>query len=88
MSSADGEAINIAGGTPITIFELAKKVIDVCGSAKKIQPKLVPFPHGRKDVKHRFADISKMINILGFRPSVSLEEGLKMTAKWYMQKNN
>lgn len=34
--------------------------------------------------KHRFANISKAELLLGIVPSVSLTEGIKTTAEWYI----
>jgi len=35
------------------------------------------------DVRHSQADISKAIHLLGFKPSVRIEEGIKKTVTWY-----
>jgi nucleoside-diphosphate-sugar epimerase len=37
-------------------------------------------------IKDRAFDISKAKNILGYSPKVSLDEGLKITADWYLEK--
>ena len=36
-------------------------------------------------VKDRAFDISKAKRILGYAPKVSLDEGLKITADWYLK---
>jgi nucleoside-diphosphate-sugar epimerase len=35
------------------------------------------------DVKHSQADIAKAERMLGYRPTVNLEEGLRHTVAWY-----
>ncbi|MDZ7586836.1 MAG: LPS biosynthesis protein WbpP, partial [Patescibacteria group bacterium] len=35
------------------------------------------------DIKHSKADIKKAKKILGYKPTVSFEDGLKETVKWY-----
>ncbi len=75
----NGEVINIGTGRPTTVLDLAERIIDVCGR-KKLG---VKFIKSRDDVKHRFPDISKMRNLLDFRPKYSLDEGLKKTIDWY-----
>jgi UDP-glucose 4-epimerase len=37
-------------------------------------------------VSRRLADISKAKNILGYEPSVTLEQGLKQLSQWYFEK--
>lgn len=38
-------------------------------------------------VKDRAFDISKAKRIIGYQPKVALEEGLKITADWYLKSN-
>ena len=40
-------------------------------------------PERQGDVRHSFADISKAQTLLGYKPSVLFEEGLKKTIEWY-----
>ena len=46
----------------------------------------VPTRHG--DVKDSLADITRARTLLGYEPSVSLEEGLKKTIEWYRSAAN
>ncbi len=39
-------------------------------------------------IPFRMADITKAANIIGFKPSVSLPEGLRDTVRWYRQAFN
>ncbi len=48
---------------------------------KKIQPKYDSPRAG--DVKHSFADISRISRHMGYQPGVLFEEGLKRTVDWY-----
>jgi len=79
--AADGKVFNIAAGKPITILDLAELIIELCG--KNLQP---IFEKEREfEIRHRFADISKMRTILGYKPKYDLREGLKQTIRWYKQ---
>ena len=40
------------------------------------------------DVLHSQADISKISNEIGYNPEFNLEDGLKMSVDWYIEKNN
>ena len=40
------------------------------------------------DVRHSQADISKAQQMLGYQPTVGLEEGLRETVAWYRTSSN
>lgn len=77
---AAGDSFNVASGTRITINRLAEILKDSLGK-KDIKSIYTDIRPG--DAKHGYADISKAKKILGFSPSVSLEEGLDELVKWY-----
>jgi nucleoside-diphosphate-sugar epimerase len=76
---ASGEVINVATGRQISILELAKALSDIIGvSAPPVH--IDPRPG---DVRDSLADISKAHRLLGYQPTVSLEDGLRRTVEWY-----
>lgn len=77
----NGESVNIGAGRPVTIKELAQKIIRISGS-KKAKIKFVPLRKGG-EIRHRFPDMAKMKKLVGFQPEYSLEEGLEKTFLWY-----
>ena len=48
---------------------------------KEIQPKYEEARPG--DIRHSLADVTKAQEMLGFRPRVSILDGLKTTLEWY-----
>lgn len=77
---AVGEAFNI--GNPrstVTIYHLAKLVIDAAGSRSEIRFE----PRDLADVELRVPDVKKAEERLGFRAKVDLDEGLRRTIAWY-----
>lgn len=77
---AVGQVFNI--GNPrstVTIYDLAKHVVRIAGSASQ----LVFKPISYVDVEIRVPSIEKGRSLLGFDPKVDLEEGLKSTIDWY-----
>ncbi len=82
-SEAVGEAINIASGREVEILHLAESIIRLTESESPIQIR-----QKRKwDAKDRvLASLEKAEKLIGYKPSVSLEEGLKNTVDWI--KNN
>jgi nucleoside-diphosphate-sugar epimerase len=78
---AVGEVFNI--GNPwqtVTVLSLAEKIVEACGSRSEI---VLASHHPEGDVRVRVPSIEKAERILGFRPKVSLDEGLPRTVAWY-----
>jgi len=74
-----GKAINIASGKEITIKEIVKTIAEHLGCDKPIVYK-EPRPG---DVRRHFADISLAKKLIGFKPAINFEEGIKYTLEWY-----
>jgi len=71
---------NVGSGTPTKILDLAYTVLRITG-AENLRPEFRETRPG--DVKHSVADISKANRELGFRPSTSLEAGLRVLVDFY-----
>lgn len=78
----NGQVINIGKGKPITILELAQKIIEISG--KDLKPEFLPARPN--DIKYRCPDVTKMKNLLSAEPQTPLAQGLQKTFEWY-QKN-
>ena len=72
---AAGEAFNIAFGERVTLLDLLGKMASLRGETAK--PRFEPARRG--DVRDSLADIGKARRLLGYRPEISLDEGLKRT---------
>jgi UDP-glucuronate decarboxylase len=70
-----GEVFNIGSPGEITILELAKKIVKETNSKFEIEF-LPPRPD---DPKRRCPDITKATSLLGWKPKVTLDEGLRKT---------
>jgi nucleoside-diphosphate-sugar epimerase len=80
--AAGGEDFNI--GNPkntITIFELARMVLEVTGRTVPIMLTDAPFP----DIEIRVPSLDKAREILDYQPAYDLRHGLQLTADWYRQ---
>ncbi|MEL6908500.1 MAG: NAD-dependent epimerase/dehydratase family protein, partial [Planctomycetota bacterium] len=69
-----GRVFNVGSDRPITIRELAERVVEVTGSSSPIR--LVPYgdvyPSGFEDLKHRRPDLSRIREAIGFEPKFDL----------------
>jgi UDP-glucose 4-epimerase len=75
---ASGEAMNVGCNDRISVLELARIVGELTGAG--IEPVFVPRRPG--DVRDSQADISKAARLIGYRPRVSVREGLAATVDW------
>ena len=78
-SNANYEVFNVGTGKPISIKKIAEILARLYG--KDITPEITnKFRKG--DVRHCFADISKIKNKLGWEPKISFEQGMKELIGW------
>ena len=76
---ASGEVINVATAGRISLNDLFRTVKELTGA--RVEPIYAEPRAG--DVTDSQADISKAERILGYRPTVNLQDGLKKTVEWY-----
>jgi len=77
----DSTPLNIGTGIGTTIKELAESVSKIVGFKGKIVWDTTKPDGAMKKV----LDVSKMKKSLSWEPTISLDEGLKMTYKWYLE---
>jgi nucleoside-diphosphate-sugar epimerase len=79
---AVGEDFNIGNGCNVlTIHELARKVVELCGGEAPIEFVEHPFP----DISIRVPSIAKAQTLLGYKPRYDLNSALRLTVDWYRE---
>ncbi len=76
-----GEVVNVACGGQISVNEVIATINRLLGT--EVQPKYAPTRAG--DVRHSCADSSRAEKLLGYRPTVSFEEGLRRAIDYYRE---
>ncbi|MDP2672767.1 MAG: GDP-mannose 4,6-dehydratase [Nanoarchaeota archaeon] len=76
---ANYESFNVGSGQSITIKQIAETIAKIYG--KKIEP-VITGQYRKGDIRHCFADITKIRQKLGYEPKVSFEDGMKELIKW------
>jgi UDP-glucuronate decarboxylase len=71
--------VNLGNPDEYTILDLAKKIVTMTGSASKIIYRPLP----SDDPTQRMPDISLAEAKLGWRPKVSVDEGLRRTIEYF-----
>lgn len=83
-----GRTYNIGGENEVTNIDIVRKicgVLDVKRPQDAPYAKLITFVADRPGHDQRYAiDITRIRSELGWRPSVTLEEGLERTVQWYL----
>lgn len=73
---AVGQIFNIGNSNEISIYDLAERVKKLAGSASPIE--LVPYEtaygEGFEDMERRVPDLTKIQSLVGYRPTVQLDE--------------
>jgi dTDP-glucose 4,6-dehydratase len=89
----NGETYNIGGESERKNIEVVRSI---CKTLDELRPNspyvphenLITFVTDRAGHDFRYAiDCSKIKRELGWNPSVNFEEGLKLTVKWFLEKN-
>jgi len=73
-----GQVFNLGNPDEHTVLEYARLIRDLCGSRSEIVFGDLP----EDDPSRRRPDISKAERLLGWRPNIPLEEGLRQTIAW------
>jgi len=79
-----GNVYNLGSRRPISLNDLVELMISISGSGRY---KFVPFPEDRKkiDIGDFYSDYTKIEKELGWKPGVSLKNGLKKTFDYYRE---
>ncbi len=79
---AAGQVFNLGGGEVTSLVDLARLLVEVNGNGQFVQRE---FPADRKriDIGDYYADDTLARKTLGWRPNVSLRDGLKRTLEFF-----
>jgi len=84
---AIGQVFNIGNGAEITISELAQRIKQLTGSDSPIV--VIPYEQayeaGFEDMPRRVPEIAKIRELVGYRPTVELDEILRRVIEYFRQ---
>jgi nucleoside-diphosphate-sugar epimerase len=80
--SALGEVINIGSGRTVSIAHVIEEVSRILGKEFEIVTDPARIRPEKSEVGLLLADTSKAERLLGWKPEVPLEEGLRRTVEW------
>ncbi len=76
---SDGEIFNVGSGVSVTVMEVAQQLVKEYGIDVPLQ---ITGNYRLGDIRHNYADTSKIERLLGFKASVSFAEGIKRFTDW------
>lgn len=79
---ANGHIFNVGTGMPVSVMEVAEELLHNYGISVPLELS-GNFRIG--DIRHNYADLSKINSLLGFKPGVNFKEGVKMFCNWVME---
>jgi dTDP-glucose 4,6-dehydratase len=76
------EPVNIGNAAEMTIFDFARKILEITGAKSEIVTKPLPVD----DPKVRQPDITRAKKLLGWEPKVDFESGIRETIVYFRDK--
>lgn len=76
---ANFQVFNVGTGMPTSIAEISRTLARIYES--DVEPEITR-KYRKGDTRHCYADISKITTALGFKPTVSLEDGMREIIEW------
>jgi UDP-glucuronate 4-epimerase len=73
------EIFNVGNSAPVELGEFIKSLEKACG--KKAIKNLLPMQKG--DVHKTYANVSRLSEVVGFKPNTSLDKGIKSFVDWF-----
>jgi CDP-glucose 4,6-dehydratase len=78
-----GEAFNCGGGRPYAVREVVELIARLSGTG--VEPEIRGTGNPSGEIDRQYVDPSKLREVVGFEPSIDLEQGLERTIAWYRQ---
>ncbi len=77
---ASGRAYNVGGQEEVSMVQLARRIVDLVGSGSKVRfvPYDEAYEEGFEDMQRRVPDTTRARELIGFAPSVGLDDILRM----------
>ncbi len=81
-ADVEGHVINLGTGREIRIGDLVKKIVSMSGRQVEVQIDPERLRPGKSEVHRLVSDNRLALEKLGWRPQISLDDGLMMTMDW------
>jgi CDP-glucose 4,6-dehydratase len=76
-----GEAFNAGGGSPYSVGDVVRTITRLAGTG--VEPDIQGTGNPDGEIDRQYVDPTKLQELTGWSPAVTLEEGLGRTIEWY-----
>lgn len=81
--SVRGQAFNAGGERPYSVLEIVETITRLAGTG--VEPDVQGEGNPEGEIDKQYVDASKIRDLCGWTPSVSLEDGVERTLAWYRE---
>ena len=82
-----GAVFNVGGGSRVSLRDALDELVQLLATeATAVRPELIYEPVVEGDVRDTFADRSRVEELIGYRPTVPLADGLARQVRWVVQR--
>jgi CDP-glucose 4,6-dehydratase len=78
-----GEAFNAGGGRPHPVREIVELIARLAGTG--VEPDIRGEGNPAGEIDRQYVDPARIRTVIGWKPAVDLEEGLRRTIEWYRE---
>ena len=78
-NEADGNVFNVGTGEATDVITVANELIENYGIDTKV---IISGNYRLGDIRHNYADLTKITKFLGFKPSYNFEKGINKFTEW------
>ncbi len=82
--AADNQVFNVGTGVATTVLEVATTLVKNYGTDV---PVTITGSFRLGDIRHNYADMSKIKRLLGFEPKINFEDGIQQFTNWVNQQS-
>jgi dTDP-L-rhamnose 4-epimerase len=79
QTAADYQVLNVATGRPISVLQVGEVLARELGYSGELQ---LPRKFRAGDIRHCFADITRIQTLLGYSPARTFEDGARELVRW------
>jgi len=85
---ANGETVNIASNFEISVGDTLKLIGEIMGGDVEFLTDEQRLRPGKSEVFRLWGDNAKLVELTGFKPEHSIEDGLRKTVSWFLDAEN
>ena len=78
-AEANGEVFNVGSGEAVDVITVARALIENYGTTNEIN---ISGNYRLGDIRHNYADLTKIKKVLNFKPEYSFKKGIQKFANW------